>query len=205
MGRKNYIDFRLLMNISNKPQCTLYPKDYMGHSEQVPANSVTNIQAISINNFPEVTLTQYESMNAKNVFDNIMSWISLNPAKAIGDSVLDLATDTGNKPNCTIGDNVAFKWRHVGYTFQVMCITGENAKIIDDYLHRFGYKVNEIKVPELFSRKNWNYVKTKEIDLGGNIPADSAKVIAEMFNSGVTLWHINNVGNFDGDNPIVTP
>ena len=83
-----------------------------------------------------------------------------------------------------------------------MGITGENAQAIDNYLTRFGYKVNVIKVPELTSRKYWNYVKTRECEIGGNAPAETLKKIQEIFNAGVTLWHIDNVGSFSDDNPI---
>ena len=92
----------------------------------------------------------------------------------------------------------------VGYSFFVMGIHGQNAKIIDDYLTRFGYKVNCIKVPELHSRKRWNYVKCKECEFSAKnnkgVPTGALQRLQDMFNAGITLWHVNDVGNFTGDN-----
>ena len=203
------VKFRLLMNISNKPSCILHPTNYCEDSD-------IDMYDLPINDFPEVQLTQYDSLNATNIFNAITGILGsimtmgasnmvtggLNAGSGVGNSLLGVAMDNGDKATYTAGDNVKLKWRHIGYQFYVMGITGENAQAIDNYLTRFGYKVNVIKVPELTSRKYWNYVKTRECEIGGNAPAETLKKIQEIFNAGVTLWHIDNVGSFSDDNPI---
>lgn len=75
------------------------------------------------------------------------------------------------------------------FTVYEMGITNEYIYKIDNYLSMFGYKINEVKIPNITGRPNWNYVKTIDINLEGNIPQNDLNIIKKMFNSGVTLWH----------------
>jgi len=75
------------------------------------------------------------------------------------------------------------------FTAYGMSIKKEYAKIIDDYLSMFGYKVCEIKIPNLTGRRNWNYIKTIGCNIIGNIPQMHLQAIKNMFDSGLTLWH----------------
>jgi len=71
-------------------------------------------------------------------------------------------------------------------------IKEEYAKNIDNYFSMFGYKVNETKIPNLTGRRNWNYVKTIDINIEANIPQADLTEIKEEFNSGITIWHNTN-------------
>ena len=53
----------------------------------------------------------------------------------------------------------------------------------------FGYKVNDVKIPNLTGRRNWNYVKTIDCNIEGYIPQEDLAEIKGMFNNGVTIWH----------------
>ena len=75
------------------------------------------------------------------------------------------------------------------FHFYKMSIKQEYAKIIDDYFDMFGYKVNDVKVPNITGRQNWNYVKTINCNFSGNIPQTDLNIIKTMFDNGVTLWH----------------
>lgn len=68
-------------------------------------------------------------------------------------------------------------------------IKAQFAKRIDDYFSMFGYQTNELKVPNINNRPNWNYIKTQGINLIGNIPNEDLEIIKTLFNSGITLWH----------------
>jgi hypothetical protein len=70
-----------------------------------------------------------------------------------------------------------------------LTIKGEYARIIDNFLSMYGYKVNTVKVPETHSRQYWNYIKTTDINITGSIPADDMRKLKGIYNSGVTLWH----------------
>ena len=77
----------------------------------------------------------------------------------------------------------------IGFKGQLITVTAENIKMIDDYFSMFGYKVNTIKVPQFTSRPYWNYVKTSGINMIGNVPQDALNVLKQMFDNGVTMWH----------------
>ncbi|MBR3890521.1 MAG: hypothetical protein IKJ30_00440 [Bacilli bacterium] len=80
----------------------------------------------------------------------------------------------------------------LGFTPYCRSIKDEYAKIIDDYFTMFGYKVNSLKVPELHSRLNWNFIKTIDINIIGDIPQSDLQEIKSLFNNGITLWHNPN-------------
>ena len=79
-----------------------------------------------------------------------------------------------------------------GFSFYKMSIKQEYAKIIDDFFSMYGYKVNEVKIPNILGRTNWNYVKTIDCNLLGDIPQEDMQKLKDIFNSGVTFWHNPN-------------
>ena len=86
----------------------------------------------------------------------------------------------------------------------MITIKQEYAKVIDSYFSMFGYKVNELKVPNLYGRANWNYVKTIDCNFDGDIPQVDLNIIKTMFNKGVTLWHSpSTMYNYDVNNDII--
>lgn len=87
--------------------------------------------------------------------------------------------------------------------FKNMQIRPEYAKIIDDYLSAFGYKVCRIKQPNITGRNSWNFVKTIDCVIDGNAPDYAIKNIRSLFDRGITLWHSNDVGNYELNNGIV--
>lgn len=88
------------------------------------------------------------------------------------------------------------------FIFYKMSIKQEYAKIIDDYFTMYGYKVNKLGIPNLRSRENWNYIETRNINITGNIPNDHLTKIKNIFDKGITLWHNDNVGNYNRTNNI---
>ena len=79
------------------------------------------------------------------------------------------------------------------------------AKRCDDYLSMFGYKINDVKIPNLTGRTNWNYIKTIGCNFEGDIPQMYLNKIKEIFNSGITLWHNpNTMYDYSQNNTIVS-
>ena len=79
-----------------------------------------------------------------------------------------------------------------GFYFYQMNIKKEYAKIIDDYFSMYGYKVNSVKIPNINTRANWNYVKTINANILGDIPQTDIQELKNIFDEGVTLWHNPN-------------
>lgn len=75
------------------------------------------------------------------------------------------------------------------FHYYKMSIKAEYAQIIDEYFTMYGYQVNSLKLPNRTGRTNWNYVKTLECNIVGNIPDSDLVEIKSIFNNGVTLWH----------------
>lgn len=86
-----------------------------------------------------------------------------------------------------------------------MTIKKENAIAIDRYLSRFGYKVNEVKTPNLNSRTKFNFIKVGGLDelITGDIPASDLEKINEICRKGVTIFHdYSTFGNYTQTNSI---
>ena len=88
--------------------------------------------------------------------------------------------------NC--GD-FSFAYDRCSMNFYMMTVRNEYAKICDDYLSMFGYKVNTVKIPNITGRRNWNYVKTIGCYIQADIPQEDLQTIKDMFDRGVTFWH----------------
>lgn len=71
----------------------------------------------------------------------------------------------------------------------------------DAYFDRFGYRINKIKVPNTHGRPRWNFVKTSEAHIAGDIPANYRQAIENMLNNGVTFWNTANGSIGDFSNP----
>lgn len=63
------------------------------------------------------------------------------------------------------------------------------AERIDKFFDMYGYLTNELKIPNINNRPNWNYIKTAGANLLGEIPETDLQEIKTLFNEGVTLWH----------------
>ena len=70
-----------------------------------------------------------------------------------------------------------------------MCVKEEFARKIDSIFDAVGYKTNEMKIPNVTGRRNWNYVQTRDVAITGNVPQEDLQEIKDMFNNGVTFWH----------------
>lgn len=91
------------------------------------------------------------------------------------------------------------------FIFYDMSIKSQYAQIIDKYFDMFGYKVNLTKIPNITGRVNWNYVKTIDCNVEGDIPQQHLQLIRQMFNNGVTLWHnASTMYDYSQSNTIVT-
>lgn len=79
-------------------------------------------------------------------------------------------------------------------------------KVIDEYFTRFGYRINEVTMPNIVGRRNWNYIEIPSSEsIGyGTVPSQYMEQINNACRKGVTIWHNHdNLGNFNLDNSIV--
>ena len=84
-----------------------------------------------------------------------------------------------------------------------MCVKAEYAKIIDGYFDRWGYKCNEVKIPNRNVRPHWTYTKTNGCTINANCPADAEDMICKIYDNGITFWkNGDEVGDYTLDNSV---
>lgn len=90
--------------------------------------------------------------------------------------------------NCTlIGYGLIDKNIFTRYT-----IKKQFAERIDKFFDMYGYLTNNVKIPNLNNRPNWNYIKTIGSNIIGDIPQEDIQTLKNMFDNGITLWHNKN-------------
>ena len=119
--------------------------------------------------------------------------ISVEQHKIIPDSARG---NTGNA--CAFYNNGYFD-----FVYFPKCIRYEFAKRIDDYFTMYGYKTLQTKVPNLYGRRSWNFVKCVDANLIDDIPVVAHNRIKQAFETGVTFWHTNDIKNYALDNSII--
>lgn len=76
--------------------------------------------------------------------------------------------------------------------FTTYSIKKQFAERIDKFFDCYGYLTNQIKMPNLNNRPNWNYIKTIGANIEAYIPQTDLQTIKTIFDNGVTLWHNPN-------------
>lgn len=79
-------------------------------------------------------------------------------------------------------------------------LTEEFAKRIGDYFAMYGYKQNKLMSIDKRNRYYYNYIKTIGINMKTlGIPKDHVEELKNIYNNGVTIWHIDRSGVIVGD------
>lgn len=218
------VEFLIKGVIVGNPEQSAYPKNYKG-SNQYSAPYYDNLEEpLVLKNYPQCGFDTdiYKNWLAQNVVSNTLgvgsSLVGLgvgiataNPLAIVGGAIGIGHSIGGFIQNSIIPDSAntnATSSTPLGYTektFKIFhkCMKEENARIIDNYFDMFGYKVNTLKTPNFTSRTNWNFIKTLEVNIYGNIPNNDLKKIHDIFKAGITYWHNDNVGNYNRpNNPI---
>ena len=67
---------------------------------------------------------------------------------------------------------------------------------IYDYFVKYGYKVNKWEKINVNSRRYFNFIKTNTCNIvGDEIPHEYLEEIKDIFNRGITIWHVDNGAN----------
>ena len=122
--------------------------------------------------------------------------------------------DARYEPNIIVGQqvpNISVGKKYLGFKFYKLHVRDDEAKRIDDFFSVYGYAINKVETPNLNGRQYWNFIKTRNAEISGNMPASSKSAIGRIFDGGIFFWkNGDNIGNFsqsvsDGsiNNPIV--
>lgn len=135
---------------------------------------------------------------ASGILSTATGVVTSNPI-GVASGVLSIANTIGSiyeaslippsvEGNTNSGD-VTYATGNLTFTGYFKTIKEEKARILDDFFSMYGYKTNLVKLPNLNNRSNWNYVKTINCNITGDIPQQDIQKIKDMFNNGITLWH----------------
>lgn len=99
-----------------------------------------------------------------------------------------------------LSENINAAMGLTGFDFYSMSCRREFAEMIDSFWETYGYPVRKITRPNLDTRSSWNYVKTVDCGFTGKAELDDLKELRNMFNRGITLWHTDDIGNYNLSN-----
>lgn len=153
---------------------------------------------------------QMQQMNLKS--DHSHRAYALGQSQAIG-SKNAMLKDLSNTPRSMMstGSDVLFSLKNSGAKIILYryTITNIYKQRLGDYFAMYGYKQNKMMTIDLRSRRDYNYIQT----IGANIeskysdvtiPKDHLRKLTEIFDNGVTIWHIDRNGglfqNYKYDN-----
>lgn len=212
------INFALYCGMSPDPSVIVTPIHYNGSG----ADQLNATESVSCSGFPQCAfaIDSYRAWLAqKGVSDTIKIGTSAGMAVAsfmtgnvvagtlgvIGASTMAnnalLEATQGSKTRGHLGTSTEVASRTKDVYYKSMSITKEYAEMIDGYFDRYGYATCKLKIPNLSARPHWNYVKTKDCNIDGAIPADDLAKIRGIFDKGITFWkELDEVGNYSLDN-----
>lgn len=110
------------------------------------------------------------------------------------ENVPDNVTQLGSNLSFTMGNFQNY------YQLRFKQIKYEYATRLDRYFSMYGTKSNRVATPNLQTRKAWNFIKLKEPNIVGTMSNDVLQRVKQIFSAGVTLWHTNDILNYNQDN-----
>ncbi|QHJ75873.1 hypothetical protein [Bacillus phage SRT01hs] len=135
-----------------------------------------------------------------------------NLVQTAGQSVLNIQgidaqlKDINNIPPNLVkmGGNISYSFGNLytGVRFMIKQIKPEYMSKLSTFFKSFGYKTNRVKVPNLRTRTAFNYVETEGCNIKGDIPNEDLNDIKAVFDGGITLWHVDDVGNYNVTNGV---
>ena len=141
------------------------------------------------------------AMNQNNAIAN--ENLRINAEQAIGMTQAKLKDINNIPPTISnLGNNTLFDYGNKINGIYVIgkSIRSEYVAQLTNYFKMFGYKVNKLEVPNTKSRQYYNYIKTVDANIIGNIPSNDLNTIKGIFDKGVTIWHTSNVGDYSVKN-----
>lgn len=196
----NAINFQLQGACTEDTIVQAVPKNYKGYAfninEIFESNNYPHIP-VTTNNFENYLARKSTDIIASSVHSVINAMTSFSAGAIVGglvsslDNIL-LSQNPDNIPSTISGDMTGIitkAYNNTGFRLLKKSITSDYAKVIDSYFDMYGYKVNKLKTPQLYTRTKCNYIKTNGCKITGNIDFEDLTKIQDIFNNGVTLWH----------------
>ena len=190
----------------------IIPLNYNGSSENFD-------EGFTLGKYPQVSwqvdlYTNWEVQNGVNIFGTPLTATQSGVLGGLAKGSLNLVTGNYLETASNLGQvfgTMQEQYRHamipptiggninsgdvsaingaMAFQFQRMGIKSEYAQKIDGFFELFGYKLNTVAVPNTTSRSNWNYIKTIDCNMTGDIPEGDLQQLKDLYNNGFTIWH----------------
>ena len=93
--------------------------------------------------------------------------------------------------------NLMVQSQNKNFYFRRMSVNKKIAEIIDCFFDMYGYAIKKYGTPNMAARPQWTYIKTKGCSISGNLPADHARSIENIFDNGIRFWkYYSNIGKY---------
>ena len=129
----------------------------------------------------------------------------INGAEGIANSTMNMVDALGQR-GATIGSNgdiMSITNNHPALHWCDVSPNYAECEYIDDFLDTFGYAINELYAPRswMYTRTYWNYIKTQDVNINAQCPANYEQKIKDILNAGITFWHdYSKYGRYDLSN-----
>lgn len=209
-------EFKIYMDMSANPTAILVPQNYKGISENWS-------EKVAMNGFPQCSWNSdtYKAWLAQNGSSMAISTLGTafqgatalsygNISGAVG-SALNIAQTVAQvkvtqslppQSHGTPAPNALVAAKKKDFYFYRQTVTREMAEVIDNYFSMYGYAQHKLMPIEFRTRENYNYIKTIDANITGNVPQSALTVIKERLNSGITVWHGDYLGDYTKPNNI---
>ena len=214
LDENNQLSFKLELSVVIGGSGRFTPLNYKGISNNID-------ESLTLGKYPTCSWSadsyiNWLTQNSVNILQSVITTIGGIARKDIGSALssgVKIFSDFYKAqllPNITGGvtnGDVNFDTNNNNFKICKMRAKTEFLKQIDDYFTMYGYKINEIKTPNLTGRLNFNYIEIGESDdIGyGSVPSFDMDLINKACRRGVTIWHNHsNLGDYSVANSIVT-
>lgn len=203
-GNTIRINYNFILSVS--PSVYAYPTNYRGLTRGYQ-------YSINFTNFPVVpfknnTFDNWYALNKNSVavgyIQKATSTVTNGISGNVGGLVSDLfgfaetiasQEDMRNRPDIMNGvpqgNDLLYSGAAGVFISQETCRL-EYIVMIDEYFTHYGYLINETRRPLLQNRINFDYIKTRDINIVGDIPQEDINELESLFNNGLTIWHNHN-------------
>ena len=109
-------------------------------------------------------------------------------------------------PNAqNMSGNTSYEWGNGLQSPQIYIktVTPEYEKKLTDFFHMYGYQINELRIPNTYTRTHFNYVKCQSLNVRSGMNREIILRFKSIFENGVTLWHTNDIQNYNVSNEVI--
>lgn len=202
-GEADTLKFNVAANLSTEPRVLVTPKNYKGEA-------LNYDESIILDGFPQCSWRNdfYKSWLATNGLSQALSvagsivsvagGIASGNPLAIAAGTIGVAQTIGEfnkaslQPDNVKGSNKGSINAAIGnlnITLHVKSLKPAKMYELDSYFEMYGYKVNRVMDIPDHTRKYWNYVKTIDVCITGDIPPKDMNELKGIYNEGFTVWH----------------